>query len=185
MINIIPSIPLTITIETLPASQLDKSQKHSALGTEYGWVGLESHRHDGALGWLQPEAFQHRGNSHFGLHQSESHSDAVPGTLAEGQPRVGMPLGDVLLREAIGVEFLRFRIDFGIMVDSQDRDIHHGVLFEDQIRVGHFIVPTDLPPQHTRDGVLPEGFWAKRGKKINKLNPGSPSSNWPWIIWSI
>ena len=79
-----------------------------------------------------------------------------------------MSLSYGLLRESLWIEYLWFRVNLRVVVDSHDRNSNHSSLLDDQMGIGDLVVGVALPPQESDDWVLPEGFWGKRSK-VKKL----------------
>ena len=106
----------------------------------------------------QSEVIEDRGQSHSGLHQSESQSYAIPGSLSKGNIRIGMSPCYGLLGESLWVEYLWFRVNLRVVVDSHDRNSNHSSFLDDHMGIGDLVVGVALPPQESDNWVLAEGF---------------------------
>lgn len=76
----------------------------------------------------------------FDLHQSKPRSDTFPGTFAKRKMCHWMTILLVLVAKSFGVEFVRFREDFWVMLNPIKWDKHQSVLLDHQLCIGDFVV---------------------------------------------
>lgn len=120
---------------------------------------------DGELGFLvdgKAQPTHQLSDAELDLDQSEAHSDAVTGAIAEREEAVRMSSADGIWGKSIRVETVRVRVDLRVVVDAVDRDHDHGVPFDGGVQAVDTVRVVGQADQVAYRGVLAKGFWGKR-----------------------